>query len=248
MRIAPCRSPALLALVCAIGLAFECALASPLGAQDSVPVPPTFPVPAPARPALRTVLDTASLRAALADVAPLDDPRRAARLVQVWWDTTGAPLRPALMVDGWAPAPWSDTVTALVRGALRPVAPAAFRTIRYLLIQTGSAARVEETEVELVRAKVANLGRLTRALEQAATDIVRDDDALVGRTLPVRLTMIITAEGLVEEVRVSLSSGRQDVDAAAIRLVSRTLFVPQTVDGEATPARVTLPLRFVFPE
>jgi len=157
-------------------------------------------------------------------------------------------MRPAILVDGWAPAPWSDTVTALVRGALRPIAPTAFRTIRYLLIQTGPAALVEETEVEVVRAKVANLGRLTRALEQAATEIVGDDDALVGRTLPVRLTMIITAEGLVEDVRVSLSAGRPDVDAAAIRLVSRTLFVPQRVDGEATPARVTLPLRFVFPE
>lgn len=211
-------------------------------------MPPAVPVPAPVRPPLATVLDTARLRAALADVAPLEDARRSARLVQVGWDTTGAPLRPAIVVAGWAPGTWSDTVTALVRTALRPIAPARFRSVRYLLIETGPAARVDETEPDVSRARVESLGRLTRALEQAATDIVGDDDALVGRTLPVRLTMLITAEGLVEDVRVSLSSGRQDVDAAAIRLVSRTLFVPQRVDGEATPARVTLPLRFVFPE
>jgi TonB family protein len=242
MRFSTGHSLVLIALGCALGGP----LGDPLRAQDPVPV--TLPVPAPVRPTIGTILDTASLRSGLVDVAPLEDERRFARLIRVSWNTSGAPQRPALMVHGWAPDSWSDTVTALVRGTLRPIAPSAFRTTRYLLIETGPAARVEEMQPDVTYATVANLGRLTRALDQAASDIVANDDGLVGRTLPVRLTMIITAEGLVEHVRVVLSSGREDVDAAAMRLVSATRFVPQRIDGEVTPSRVTLPLRFLFPE
>lgn len=248
MRLGIDHSRVALALGFALGCALCCALGSPLGAQDTTAAPPTFPVPAPPRPGLGAILDTAALRAGLADVARLDDERRLARLIRVSWDTSGVPQRPALMVHGWAPDVWSDTVTALVRGALRPIAPSAFRITRYLLIETGPAARVEETQPDVAYARVENVGRLTRALERAASDIVANDDGLVGRTLPVRLTMTITAEGSVEDVRVVLSSGRQDVDAAATRLVSATRFVPQRVDGEVTPSRVTQPLRFVFPE
>jgi TonB family protein len=235
-------------VVLALGLALGCVPGSPLRAQDTVPAPPTLPIPAPVRPTLGTILDTASLRAGLRAVAPLEDERRLARLIRVSWDTSGAPQRPVVMVHGWAPGTWSDTVTALVRGALRPIAASALRTTRYLLIETGPAARVEELQPEVTYARVANLGPLNRALNEAASDIVANDDGLVGRTLPVRLTMTITAEGSVEDLRVVLSSGREDVDAAAMKLVSATRFVPQRVDGEDTPSRVTLPLRFVFPE
>lgn len=235
-------------VVLALGLALGGVIGSPLRAQDTIPAPPTLPVPAPVRPTLGTILDTATLRAGLRDVTPFEDERRLARLIRVSWDTSGAPQRPAVMVHGWAPDAWGDSVTALVRGALRPIAPSALRTTRYLLIETGPAARVEETHPEVTYARVANLGPLNRALDRAASDIVGDDDGLVGRTLPVRLTMTISEEGAVRDVRVVLSSGRADVDSVAMRLVSATRFVPQRVDGEVTPSRVTLPLRFVFPE
>lgn len=199
--------------------------------------------PLPARP---EILDTAALRAALAARPPLADARRAARMLAVYYDTAGAPMKVEPVVPELMPAPQRDTLVALVRAHLRPIAPRGITYRTSLLLDTGPSARVEERAPEMRPAAVANLPRLQRELERAARELMNAENTLDGTELRVRLRLRISADGRVESAEITESSGKASVDGAAVRLVQATRFVPQQVEGEPVAATVVLPLRFVF--
>ncbi len=214
--------------------------AVPLPAQDTAAVAP--------RPPLGAWLDTTTLRAALTDVRPHGETHRASRLFTVRIDANGVPQDPEESAPGPMPAAWRDTVLALLRSAQRPIPHRGPAASVFLLIESGPEARVEETSVDLRRAALANLGVLTRRLEREASDLRANLDSLDGLTLPVRVHLTVSPEGVVEQARITLSSGWDVVDAAALRIVSATRFVPSAIEGIPVRSRVILPLRFVFPE
>ncbi len=212
----------------------------PLSAQDSATVAP--------RPALGTWLDTTALRAALMAVRPHGGTHRATRLFLAGFDSAGVPTAPREAAPGPMPAIWRDTVLALLRAAQRPIPHRGPGASVYLFVESGPDARVEETTVDLRRAALANVGILTRRLEREASDLRSNLDSLDGLTLPVRVHLTVSPEGVVEQSRIILSSGWAVVDAAALRIVSATRFVPSHIEGVPVRSNVILPLRFVFPE
>lgn len=221
--------------------AFACGLLFPAAR-------PMAQVATPPLPAHPEVVDTAALRIALAALPPLADTRRAARMLMVLYDSAGAPMTVEPVVPALMPSPIRDTLVAVVRAHLRPIAPRGIRYRTTLLLDTGPSAAVEERAPRTRQAAVANLPRLTRELQQVASDLMSDDDALAGTQARVRLRLRITADGMVESAEILESSGNARIDGSAIRLVKATRFVPEHVEDEPVAATVVLPLRFIFPD
>jgi len=67
-------------------------------------------------------------------------------------------------------------------------------------------------------------------------------EATEGR---VTVRLLVGASGGVERVEVSVSSGAETLDQAAIAAVRAWRFAPATRDGEAIDAWVMVPIRFV---
>lgn len=212
-----------------------------LGAQE--PGKPRDP-----DPTIDQYLDTAAVRRALAARAPFTDARRAARILTVSYDSLGAVAAVTAPVAALIPQPSRDSLVAIVRAHARPIAPRPRGWQTHLLLSAGDSAKVEETALASTSAEVANRPGLVRALEYVAQDLVRDDPSLVGRTLAVRLRLVLTSDGAVESHTMLISSGDTRIDEAAVRLVRRTPFRAAIIEGEPVGSIVVLPLRFVFPE
>lgn len=206
---------------------------------------PAWAAPAPP---LDAILDTAALRAALAALPANTDAPRAMRMMTIAYDSAGTPLPPRPTVPTQMPAAMRDTLVALLTALVRPTASRGAPWDSDILFETGATARVERTTRIIRPASVSDVARLTRRLQVVTERMMQLDKLLVGTQRTMRLRVSITAEGLVSDVAVTVSSGNQAIDAEAVKLVRETLFVPLLVEGEPTATEVTLPLRFIFGE
>jgi TonB family protein len=232
------------------------ALYASLSLTDALPAQDSTGTPAPARtsprlpplPAIDTWLDTAALRAGLADVPSHGDPRRAMHIVWVSWDSAGAPRVSTVAAGPAVSAAWSDTVVALLRAHLRPIAAEAPSRGTHLFIESGPEARVEVTEVTQTTVRVAEPGRLQALLGREVQRLLSVDPTLTGSTYRVRVTGTVSTDGLMESPTILVSSGEATLDELALRIVRRTRFVVATIEGIPVRSRAVLPIAFVFPE
>jgi TonB family protein len=195
---------------------------------------------------LGTYLDTASLYPALARLPDARVPIRVARVFRIEFDTAGQPLAPVPAVPGAMPARYRNSVLPLIQAALRPIPPRRFNMVRLLQVQTGNSPGVEEVFLPEQPASVANAGHLQNVLYESAQRIFQADTTLAGTELGVQLAMVVNENGVPSGARVVASSGREDVDAAALRVAAGIRFRPGRLDGEPAPTRIVLPIRFVF--
>ena len=218
------------------------AAAPALAAQSARP---TWSAPAPP---LDAILDTAALRTALAALPSNADAPRAMRMMTIAYDSAGTPLPPRPTVPTQMPAAMRDTLVALLTALVRPTASRGAPWDSDIQFVTGAAARVERTTRVIRPASVSDVPRLRRRLQTVTERMMQEDESLVDTERAMRLRVSLTSEGLVSDVTVTVSSGRADIDAEAVKLVRQTLFVPLLVEGEPTATEVTLPLRFIFGE
>lgn len=226
------------ALVCLLASA-----ATPLRAQDTAVV---AAVAAP--PRLHAFLDSAALHSALARLPAAPAAKRIAHVFVVTFDSAGRPQPVKPAARRAMPAGWRDSVAPLVEAALRPIAPRRGGWQLLLQVEAGSAPMVAEVQLPRRHPSVANMGALQRALHDASQELLAVDDSLVGHEYPLRVAMNVDEDGIATPTGIVLSSGVRAVDDAALGAMRVIRFRPGLLDGEPVPARVVLPIRFVFPK
>jgi TonB family protein len=217
------------------------ALATPGMAQEA---PATRLVQAPS---LAELVDTATLRIALAARAPLPD-RRAARVVYILADSVGSTPRVLFAVPLLLEPALVDSLSAMIRAHVRPTTAAGVRARTALLINTGVGASIERVSITEELPSVRDLPGFRRRLGDFADRLVREDVSLVGRELEVRIRLWISEEGEIRADSLVRSTGRAAADSAAVRLARTVRFTPGKFEGEIVPMYVILPIRFIFPD
>jgi TonB family protein len=211
---------------------------APLGAQSGTVVA--------APPRLDAYLDTASLRAALAQVPVRPYRRRTERLFRLEWDSDGRPLTPTAAVPQAMQGSHRNAVIPLLRAALRPTTPHVGGWAQFVVVDAGTPARIEEVFPVELPPRLANGMVFREALYQAVGRLLRADTSLMGCRVTVRVTVDVNADGEVTASRLHASSGIPALDEAALRVVRSARFQPGSVDGEPAPSTVVLPLVVVF--
>ena len=207
--------------------------------------PPTAADTAP--PSVQAYLDSAALHAALVQLAPSPATRRIAHVFRVEFDSAGRPRAAHAAAPRVMARAYRDAVAPLVTAALRPIDPRPDGRQVLLLVEAGASPRIAEITLPQQRPSVANLGRLGHVLHEEAQAIVNADTTLLGRELTARVSMRVDEDGIASLAAIERSSGRADVDAAALRATRIIRLRPALLDGEPVPVRVVLPIRFVFP-
>ena len=198
-------------------------------------------------PRMHAFLDSISLHSALAALPSSPAEKRTSRVFVVEFDSTGKaqPVLPA--VPRAMPAGYRDAVAPLVQAALRPIAPSRNGWRSLILVDAGKEPRIEEVRLPIREPRVANQHALEQALFEQAQRLVNQDTTLVGRTFRVHIAMRVDEDGVASSSGISLSSDVAAVDSAALVAVRVIRFHPGLLDEEPAPARVVLPIRFVFP-
>mgnify|MGYP006445217775 CR=1 FL=1 len=122
--------------------------------------------------------------------------------------------------------------------------------------QSSNADRpyVEATSQELPPLETSDLGDLTHpdfegpqmigGLDALSTEL---ESVTEGWTCPVRgrvsLQFVVNEDGDVTEAR-ALESIHEECDQMAVKTIKRVSFSPATIDGEPTPALLSIPVTF----
>ena len=221
-------------------------------AQEPVPVTPV-PRPLPAArdttaptPPLDSLFDLAALRARLGALPVAPDTGFLRRLFRLHWDTAGRPLAPVAVQP--VTGEWRDSVVAALRATRRTIGPRGAPLEVHLEVRTGAEAGAALHTLEIADIRLDDPRRLQRRLQDAVQEILRDDDALLGRELTARVRLSVGPDGLPSDLVLVASSGHARIDEAALQLVRQSVFVPMRVNGTAVRSLAVLPLRFIFPD
>lgn len=201
-----------------------------------------------ATPTLQSLLDSAALHAALARLHAPRAGKRTERVFLVTFDSAGQPRPVRAAVPRAMPEGYRDAVTPLIQAALRPMAPIQGGWQAMLLVEAGTAPRIEQVFLPQRQPSVANMPALNAALYEHAQRLVNDDGDLEGRECLVHVALRVDEDGIATPQGIARSSGNRAVDDAALRAVRVVRFHPALLDEEPAPARVILPIRFVFPK
>lgn len=91
-----------------------------------------------------------------------------------------------------------------------------------------------------VRPDIVNRAEVARALEQAYPESLREEG--IGGTAQV--WFFIDAEGVVQRLQINESSGRQEIDDAALKVAGIFEFTPGLNRDEPVPVWISLPITF----
>jgi TonB family protein len=198
-------------------------------------------------PRMHAFLDSISLHSALTALPASPAERRTSRVFVVEFDSTGKaqPVVPA--VPRAMPVSYHDAVAPLIQAALRPIAPSRTGWRSLILVDAGNEPKIQEVRLPAREPRVANARALEQVLFEHAQRLVNLDTTLIGRTLRVHISMRVDEEGIASASGIALSSDIAAVDSAALDAVRVIRFHPGLLDEEPAPARVVLPIRFVFP-
>lgn len=242
-------APRLAALLALLSLAM---LVRDVHAQAPVPLAPV-PRPLPAvrdtaapTPPIDSLFDLAALRARLGALPAAPDTGFLRRLFRMHWDTAGRPLAPVAVQP--VTGEWRDSVVAALRATRRTIGPRNAPLQVHLEVRTGPEADAALHALEIADVRLSDPRRLQRQLQGAVQEILRDDDALLGRELTARVRLAVGPDGLPSDLVLVAPSGHARIDEAALQLVRQSLFVPMRVNGIAVKSLAVLPLRFVFPD
>ena len=199
-------------------------------------------------PRMHAFLDSIALHSALTALPGSPAGKRTSRVFLVEFDSTGEarPVVPA--VPRAMPASYRDAVAPLIQAALRPIAPSRTGWRSLILVDAGKAPTIEEVRLPMRDPQMANPRVLERVLFEHAQRLLDVEPTLIGRTFRVHVAMRVDEDGVPSASGIALSSDVAAVDGAALDAVRVIRFHPGLLDGEPAPARVVLPIRFVFPE
>ena len=199
-------------------------------------------------PRMHAFLDSISLHSALTALPASPAEKRTSRVFLIEFDSSGAPRPVVPAVPRVMPADYRDAVAPLIQAALRPIVPSRAGWRSLILVDAGAKPRIEEVRLAVQDPRVANPHALERVLFDHARRLVNEDTTLVGRTFRVHIAMQVDEDGVASTSGISLSSDIPAVDSTALVAVRVIRFHPGLIDDEPAPARVVLPIRFVFPE